>query len=160
MLLLLISYCNFSSLMLSSIAMISFYILSTTFFLKCKELSAVRVMPITKKRLCSTHFIKIHKILKVKIWRMIKHSLLKFSFVWNFHRKIVCWIWSNIFWNTKIRLCNKIELKYYWIKFFITMHISNHFIKSNSCFLFFNWIAFFNIFINIIHIIWISNKSF
>ena len=46
---LLISSCNFSHLILSSIVMISFYILSTRFFLKRKELSGVRVVSVTKK---------------------------------------------------------------------------------------------------------------
>ena len=40
---LLISYCNCSSLILSSIVMISFYIISERFFLKCKRLSDARV---------------------------------------------------------------------------------------------------------------------
>ena len=44
-----ISLCSFSSLILSSIAMISFYILSKRFFLKCKGLSEARIPPITKK---------------------------------------------------------------------------------------------------------------
>ena len=42
---LLISYCNFSSLILSSIFMISFYTLSKRFSLKRKELSDERVSP-------------------------------------------------------------------------------------------------------------------
>ena len=46
---LLISYCNFSSLILSWIVMISFYILSKRFVLKPKELSDARVALITKK---------------------------------------------------------------------------------------------------------------
>ena len=40
---LLILYCSFSSLILSSVVMINFYILSTRFFLKRKEFSDVRV---------------------------------------------------------------------------------------------------------------------
>ena len=46
---LLISYCSFSSLILSSIVMISFYILSTRVFLKRKGLSDAIVASITKK---------------------------------------------------------------------------------------------------------------
>ena len=43
-------YCNFSSLILSTIiVMISFYILSKRFFLKRKRLSDARVASITKK---------------------------------------------------------------------------------------------------------------
>ena len=45
---LLISYCPFSSLILSSIAMISCYILSEILFLKPKKLSNARVTSITK----------------------------------------------------------------------------------------------------------------
>ena len=41
---LLISYCGFSTLTLSSISMISLYILSKRFFLKRKELSDARVV--------------------------------------------------------------------------------------------------------------------
>ena len=42
-------YCSFSSLILSSIVVISFYILYKSFFLKREELSDVRVVSITKK---------------------------------------------------------------------------------------------------------------
>ena len=46
---LLISYCNFSSVISSSIVMISFYILSKRLFLKPKGLSDARVASINKK---------------------------------------------------------------------------------------------------------------
>ena len=46
---LVISYFSFSSLILSLIVMISFYILSKRLFLKRKGLSDVRVVSITKK---------------------------------------------------------------------------------------------------------------
>ena len=46
---LLMSYCSFPSLVLSSVVMISFYILSKRFFLKRKVLSNARVASITKK---------------------------------------------------------------------------------------------------------------
>ena len=46
---LLISYCNFKSLILSSIAMIIFYILAKRFFLKHEELSNAKVVSLTKK---------------------------------------------------------------------------------------------------------------
>ena len=70
---LLISCCNFSSLILSSIVMISSYVISEVFFLKCERLIDARVASITKKQY---GFIKIHKIFKVNIWWMIskKHS--------------------------------------------------------------------------------------
>ena len=45
---LLILYCNFSYLMLSSIVIISFHIFSERFFSKCKGLSDARVASITK----------------------------------------------------------------------------------------------------------------
>ena len=45
---LVISYCNFSSQILSSIVMISFYIVSKRFTLKREGLSDVRVTSITK----------------------------------------------------------------------------------------------------------------
>ena len=72
--------------------MISFYILTTGFFLKCKGLSDVREVSITKKEYgFPVHFfIKIHKVLNVNIRGMIKRNLLKFSFVYNFRNKIVC----------------------------------------------------------------------
>ena len=91
---LLISYFSFSSLILSSFVVINFYIVSKRFFLKRKELSDERVVSITKKRIwfCSRLFIKIHKVLGVNIWLIIKCNFLNFSFVWNFHDKIVCWI--------------------------------------------------------------------
>ena len=41
------------------------------------------------------------------------------------------------------------------LSFSITKHISNHIIKCNQYFPFLIWIVFFNILINIIHIIWI-----
>ena len=85
---LLISYCSFSSLILSSIVMINF-ILSKRFFLKREELSDARVVSITKKEY---GFEKIHKVLKVNIWWMTECNLLKFSFVWNLHNNIVCLI--------------------------------------------------------------------
>ena len=47
----LILYCIFTSLTLSSIVMISFYILSERFFLKRKGLSDARVASITKKNM-------------------------------------------------------------------------------------------------------------
>ena len=46
---LLISYCIFSAVILSSIAMINFYILSKRFFLTRVQLSHARVVAITKK---------------------------------------------------------------------------------------------------------------
>ena len=45
---LLILYCGFLSLILLSIVMISFYILSKRFFLKREEISDARVVSVTK----------------------------------------------------------------------------------------------------------------
>ena len=47
---LIISYCSFSFLFLSSVVMISFYILSKRFFLKREVLSDARAASITKKK--------------------------------------------------------------------------------------------------------------
>ena len=48
---LLIPYCSFSSLVPPSIFMISFYILSKRFFLKCEASSDARAASITKKNI-------------------------------------------------------------------------------------------------------------
>ena len=44
-----ISYCNFSSLILSSIVMISFFIISKIFFLKREGIFHARVASLSKK---------------------------------------------------------------------------------------------------------------
>ena len=64
------SYCNFSSLILSSTVMISFYILSKRFPLKRKELSDARVVSIIKNEygFAVYFFVKIHKVVKTNIW--------------------------------------------------------------------------------------------
>ena len=64
---LLISYCNFLSLILLSVVMISFYILSKRFFLKRKGLSNVRVASITKKQyvFAVRFLVKVHKVSEV-----------------------------------------------------------------------------------------------
>ena len=139
----------------------------------CKGLSDARVASVSEKRLwfCSTFFVKIHKNFKVNIWWMNKCDLLKFSFVWIFHNKIVYRIYSNIFCSNKIKLCDKNkrnvkfsisekQFSYYWIMFFIAKHISNHIIKCDQYFAFLIWIVFFSSFINIIQIIRVFNKSF
>ena len=55
---LLISYFNFSLLILSSIFMIKFYILSKMFLVKHEELSDTRVLSITKRESgFAVHFI-------------------------------------------------------------------------------------------------------
>ena len=46
------------------------------------------------------------------------------------------------------------------LSFFITKHISNQIITNDQYFMFLIWILFFNIFINIIHIIRVLNKTF
>ena len=62
-------YYNFSSLTLSPIVMISFYILSKSFSVKRNGLSDTRVASIAKKEygFAIHFFIKIHKVLKVNI---------------------------------------------------------------------------------------------
>ena len=62
---LLISYCNFLSLILSLIVMINFYIVSEKIFLKRKRLSDRRVVSLNKKKMVLQY--KIHKVLKVNI---------------------------------------------------------------------------------------------
>ena len=61
------SYCNFPSLILLSIVMISFCIFYTRLFLKRKGLSDARVVSISKKEygFAVLFFIKMHKVLKV-----------------------------------------------------------------------------------------------
>ena len=56
---LLISYCNFSSLILSSVVMIRFYILFERFSLKRKRLSDAKVVSITKENYgFAVHFLQ------------------------------------------------------------------------------------------------------
>ena len=81
---LLLSYCSFSSLIFSSIFIRSFYILSTRYFLKREEVSDARVVSKTKKNMVFALLIKIHKILKVNIWWIIKCILLKLPFFLKF----------------------------------------------------------------------------
>ena len=50
----LISYCNFPSLILPSVVMINFYIVSKRFFLKRGELSVGRVVSVNKKEYGTT----------------------------------------------------------------------------------------------------------
>ena len=70
MLLWLISYCSVSPLIVSSIVMISFYILFKRLFLKCKRFSDARLVSFTKKEYgFAVHFfIKIHELFEVNIW--------------------------------------------------------------------------------------------
>ena len=66
----LISYCSFSSLILSSIAMISFYIFSKRLFLKHEGLSDARVASITEKE----HGFAVHFF--CKDWETLKCQYL------------------------------------------------------------------------------------
>ena len=65
----LILYCSFLSLILSSIVMISFYILSERFFLEREGLAYSRVGLVTEKEYgFAVHsFKKVHKFIKVNI---------------------------------------------------------------------------------------------
>ena len=87
---LLILYCSFPSLILSSTVLISFYILSKTFFLKRERLSDGRVVSITKNEFGFA--VEIHKALEINISWTIKYDMLKLLFIWDFHNKIMCWI--------------------------------------------------------------------
>ena len=86
---LLISCCNLSSLIVSSIVMISFYILSKRFFLNCKGLSEARVVLVTKKEYgFAVHFfVKIPEVFKFNIKLMNKCNMLKLLLVWDFYNK-------------------------------------------------------------------------
>ena len=88
---LLISYCSFSYLILPSIVMISFHIFSKRSCLKRKGLSCEILVSFNKRKdgFAVPFFIKNHKAWFINVWRMIKLFLLKLSFVWNFHNKIV-----------------------------------------------------------------------
>ena len=41
-------------------------------------------------------------------------NLLNFFFLWNFYYKMMYGIYSNIFWHSKIRLCNKIKINVFF----------------------------------------------
>ena len=83
---LLASFYNSSSLILSSVVMIRFYILYKRFSLKRKELPDAKVAWITNKEYgFPAHvFVKIHKASKANIQWMIKCHLLKLLLIGNF----------------------------------------------------------------------------
>ena len=59
-------HCSFPCPILSSIVMVSFYILSKRFFLKYKGKSDAKVASATKKEYgLVVHIFKVHKVLKV-----------------------------------------------------------------------------------------------
>ena len=63
---LLVSYRSFSALILSSVVIIGFYILSKRFFLKREEIFDVGVVSVTKTNMVLPYFfVKIHNFLKV-----------------------------------------------------------------------------------------------
>ena len=87
---LLISCCNFSSLILTLIVMIIFYIRSKILFLKCKGLSDAKVASITKKEYgFAVHFLHFTKSWKSICDEWLNYNLLKFLFAWSVHNKIV-----------------------------------------------------------------------
>ena len=74
---LLILYCTFSFLFLSSVVMIIVYILTKIFILKREELSDARVVSITKKEYGSS----IHCLQRfIKSWKSISDELLNANF--------------------------------------------------------------------------------
>ena len=84
-LLLLCYYCILlSSLILSTIVMIRFYLFSKRFSLKLEELSNARVESVNKNEYGFYIKIHIHKILKVNIWWTIKCNLLKLLLILGF----------------------------------------------------------------------------
>ena len=83
---------------------------------------------------------------------MIKYNLLKSSFVWDFYDKRL--IKATEMFKFLHLINNSVTIGL----FFINRHISNHIIKSNKYLTFLIWVLFFNVFINIIHIIRVFNK--
>ena len=77
-----ISYCRFLFIILSSIFMISFCILSKRFFLKLEKLSHARVASITKTNMVLQYifFFQIHEVFKANIWWMVRSNLLNLKF--------------------------------------------------------------------------------
>ena len=130
----LVSYYCLSSLILPSIVMISFYILSKRLFLKCKGLSDARVVSFT-------FFLEIHKVFKVNIWWMIKRGLLNLLFVWSFNKKnvyFIAWyllvLWYKVFWIKTVESFSFFFLMNSSVtvslSFFDTNYITNHIIKN------------------------------
>ena len=109
-------------------------------------------------------------VLKVNIWWMIRCDMLKFLFVWNFQNKMMSRIYSNIFWHSTINcviktrelfiflplINNSVAIEFSFLILSILGIITSKMIKL---FRFLIWVVFFNVSINIIHIIWIFNKS-
>ena len=90
-------------------------------------------------------FIKYHKNFKINIMGMIWH-LLKFSFVRNFHDKIMCCIWSYSFrhFETRLRFKNKWNFQgFFSLKSNPVIRRLNYLLPSISPFLF--WIIVFSI---------------
>ena len=83
---LLISYSIFPFLILLSVVMIAFCMVSKRLCPKLRVLSDARVGSLTRKEYgLAVHFcLKLHKIIKVNIRRIIGCSFLKFLFVWEF----------------------------------------------------------------------------
>ena len=76
----LIFYCSFSSLLVSSLVMISFYIPCKKLFLEHKGLSDGRVVWLTET--CIVVQYTISKVVKIyKAFKMVNWDLLKFLFV-------------------------------------------------------------------------------
>ena len=102
---------------------------------------------------CSTFFVKIHKFFKADIWRMIKCYLF-----WSFHKKIVCVVYYNIFWYSKIKLYHKNKRPLINSSIFIGLSSLLQSISATTSsnviiiFCFFSWMVYFNIFMKIINI--------
>ena len=98
-----ISYCSFSSLILPSVAIMSFYILSRRFFLKCKWLSDTRVASRTKNEYGFDmyflyRFIKSWKSISVELLNAICWSScmdgqeFHYVFLMNFDYVLLCFL--------------------------------------------------------------------
>ena len=123
---LLILYCSFSSLILSSIFMINFYIVSKRFFLKRKELSDGRVVSITKKEY---GWIKSWKSISEEwlnaiCWSFLLFGIFTTKYCVEFNlmlfgtAKYDCVIRTREIFIFLLLMNNSIGLSYYRIKFF------------------------------------------
>ena len=109
---------------------------------------------------CCTFCVEIYKEFKVNIWQITKFDLLKFLCVRNFRNKMVCRVYSNISWYSKIRLCKRGHMFSFLalIKNSGTIELIFLLLSISPIFIFI-WIAFFNIFTIITLIIRVFKKS-
>ena len=96
---------------------------------------------------------------------------MRFSFVWNFHNKVISRIYSNIFGTTKHDCMINIREIFIFLPviknsviigwLFLLLSISEiKYGQIRSVVCVFIWVVFIKIFISIVHIIWAFNRSF